>query len=242
MDKEKIRIYQKEHAKKRRQERIAAGRCVQCNEPVMDGRLYCAEHVLYHKNNSAKADKDIKNKYANNYKKRKYQERREKGLCIRCDNATDGVLVCSQCRDKASQSRRDLWYSRVQNGKCKHCGKNDLNHEKSSVCSDCFFKQTLKNVKNHRNGTVVPDDMISIISVLFDEQQGICPYTGIKMDLGVSASLDHKIPLSRGGTNQKCNLQWVYCGSFDVNRMKSDMLDCEFKQAIKKLLYCLGDK
>lgn len=70
-----------------------------------------------------------------------------------------------------------------------------------------------------------------------------CPYTGINLEIGVNASLDHIIPKSRGGVNDLSNFQFVYCqGSFDVNRMKGDMTEEEFKEAIKICYTYLFDR
>jgi hypothetical protein len=46
------------------------------------------------------------------------------------------------------------------------------------------------------------------------------------------ASLDHIIPVSRGGKNEKSNLQFVTC---IVNITKSDMTHCEFVDFCKSV-------
>jgi 5-methylcytosine-specific restriction endonuclease McrA len=60
---------------------------------------------------------------------------------------------------------------------------------------------------------------------LFEAQQRTCAYTGEVLIPGINASLDHKIPTSRGGTNDRENLQWV---TARVNSMKSDLTHEEF--------------
>jgi 5-methylcytosine-specific restriction endonuclease McrA len=42
---------------------------------------------------------------------------------------------------------------------------------------------------------------------------------------GDTASPDHKVPLSRGGSSSLENIQWV---NYQVNRMKNDMTHDEF--------------
>ena len=67
-------------------------------------------------------------------------------------------------------------------------------------------------------------------------QQPVCPYTKKTLTLGIDTSLDHITPSTRGGTNEISNYQWVYCsGYFDINWMKGDMTDAEFRDAIKLL-------
>jgi 5-methylcytosine-specific restriction endonuclease McrA len=60
---------------------------------------------------------------------------------------------------------------------------------------------------------------------LLQNQNGLCAYTGTPLVLGHNASLDHKIPRSRGGEDRIENVQWV---TWDVNRSKTDMTHEEF--------------
>ena len=58
------------------------------------------------------------------------------------------------------------------------------------------------------------------------ESQGYkCVYTGRRLEIGGNASIDHKIPRSRGGEDVIENLQWV---DWQVNRAKTDMTHDEF--------------
>jgi 5-methylcytosine-specific restriction endonuclease McrA len=58
------------------------------------------------------------------------------------------------------------------------------------------------------------------------EQQGFrCSYSGLPLKIGVNAQVDHKVPRSRGGTNNVENLHWV---DGQVNRMKTDFTHEEF--------------
>ena len=58
-----------------------------------------------------------------------------------------------------------------------------------------------------------------------EHQQWQCVYTGEKLIAGVNASVDHRIPSSRGGSDDLCNLQWV---TKKINRMKGNMTHQEF--------------
>ena len=74
-------------------------------------------------------------------------------------------------------------------------------------------------------------------SLSLDEARAIiatppnCPYCGIQipwMDL----SIDHKIPRSRGGTDDPNNLVWV---DIDCNMVKGNMTDAEFTEFVQLL-------
>lgn len=49
--------------------------------------------------------------------------------------------------------------------------------------------------------------------------------TGEKLIPGFNASLDHIIPVSKGGSSNKANLRWV---TSTINHMKWDLTDEEF--------------
>jgi 5-methylcytosine-specific restriction endonuclease McrA len=113
--------------------------------------------------------------------------------------------------------------SRNQIGLCILCGKNKSGSSKK--CSKCYAKE----VSSFHFGSV---DRADELFCLLNHQNGICPYTGIKLVIGDNASLDHKIPKSKGGGDDLDNLQWLYFGIFDVNKMKWNLTDKEFIEAI----------
>jgi 5-methylcytosine-specific restriction protein A len=71
----------------------------------------------------------------------------------------------------------------------------------------------------------------STLKTILEMQGYKCALSGKRLT-PESASLDHKIPLSRGGTNDASNLQWV---DSNINRAKGSM-DCdEFVEMCKSV-------
>jgi 5-methylcytosine-specific restriction endonuclease McrA len=70
---------------------------------------------------------------------------------------------------------------------------------------------------------------------LWIKQDGICPYTGSKLILGVDASLDHILPSSRFPEHRHDinNVEWVH---YRVNEMKKDWTKEEFLQFMRGIL------
>lgn len=66
-------------------------------------------------------------------------------------------------------------------------------------------------------------ELCSVLSRAWYNQRGRCAYTGKKLDR--SAQIDHKIPISRGGTNDASNIHWV---TADANWVKRDRTHDEF--------------
>jgi 5-methylcytosine-specific restriction endonuclease McrA len=66
-------------------------------------------------------------------------------------------------------------------------------------------------------------ELCAVLSRAWYTQRGRCAYTGVKLDR--TAQVDHKIPVSRGGTNHASNLHWV---TPDANWVKRDRTHSEF--------------
>lgn len=90
--------------------------------------------------------------------------------------------------------------------------------------------QTLARYANKRClvGKVTPIDLFSIAK----KQKLICPLTGEKITKS-NISLDHILPISRGGTNDKHNLRFV---TFTANTAKNSMTDLEFIDFCRKIV------
>jgi len=85
-------------------------------------------------------------------------------------------------------------------------------------CEECWFSNVSWNVTKSRKNK-------AMIQELWRAQDGCCDYTGEVLVIGETATLDHKVPVSRGGKHTRENLHWV---SSTVNRMKTDLTEEEF--------------
>ena len=116
--------------------------------------------------------------------------------------------------------------------RCVRCGK-DPDKDKLRVspmlhpplCSRCFFSRlALRHTKTRANWKLIRE--------LWHRQKGLCAYTGEKLVLGETATLDHRQPKSRGGSNRVDNLQWV---SARINEFKGSRTHEEFLDLCRRV-------
>jgi len=160
-------------------------------------------------------------------RKKRVAAKKARGECTTCDQpAEKGKTKCSDCLRKYREMSRALVEKKLAAGLCKRCGKNPF-VEGSQVCGQCFCKGVSKF---HFHNCAQTDQLMALL----EAQDNICPYTGKKLVMGLNCTLDHIVPVSRGGTNDIDNLQWVYCSEFvNVNTLKWSMTDTEFRELIK---------
>lgn len=84
-------------------------------------------------------------------------------------------------------------------------------------------KERERAARRRARGASVTFDS-SIRQRLFADQNGVCFYTKQALDIS-TAHIDHRIPISRGGTNDYSNL--VLCTS-EANLLKHNKTDEEF--------------
>ena len=237
----------KEYQKERHALRKEQGLCIYCSNKSVGGKSTCCECREKQKLNRRKKILDncciqcgdetsgatlcVKcSEKRSECEKNRRAIRKSSGLCIFCSNPiVKGKTLCHAHLLSMKEKNKLLREQRFSNGLCQSCGGDSLTGStrlKTSYCEGCY----LKSLSRSQFGTSSRADELKF---LFTENS-ICPYTGISLTLGVNASLDHIIPKARGGTNEIDNLQYVYSnGAFDVNRMKGEMSEEEFKQAIQ---------
>lgn len=146
------------------------------------------------------------------------EQSRINGQCVKgCGRSVlPGKARCATCMGKQRVANRRCYNERAQRGQCVYCMSG------ATVGLFCFG-HWFKNVGvAHGLGSKKGQ---ALLRQLWDEQKGRCAITGEVMVPGSTASIDHIIPKSRGGSNEKSNLQWVL---LNINRSKWDMTHDEF--------------
>jgi hypothetical protein len=201
--------------KKFREKRIKKDICIDCGKnPPIEGRKKCQLCV--------ERTKRVSNK--------RRKERRESGVCSECGKPSEKYTRCKPCREVArlcSQKRIQALYD---SGACRFCKKPRI--ESHTLCESCYLGTLAHELWKDRSRWAE-------LKTLFDAQQGLCKYTGEPICIGKNASVDHKIPRGKGGTNDLKNLQWVH---EEINTMKWDMLEETFLNRAKQIINFMEKK
>lgn len=197
----------------RRCKRQSLGLCVSCGKnKVQENTTRCAACV----------------KRKTVITKGRKHERQSLGLCITCGKSRSNTSL-AYCEVHNNQSKegvkRRVW-QRIEEGKCSRCNSSEL------VTGRMCFKHWL-NDASHRATGCSSKKMVKKLWDIMLKQNMRCPYTGKELVPGKNASIDHRIPRSRGGSNDVTNLQWV---NYTINVMKQDLLHDEFIEVIKLIL------
>jgi len=183
--------------------------------------------------------------YRRLYYRKAREERRKAGMCTICGCTNDTEhKICSKCKKEKKISRKSLNEYSHENNLCAVCGKTavitgTLMHHKTRkrlLCEKHYFATMATTATGYgKNGPMLKE--------LFEEQRGLCAYTGEKLTLGLNASVDHFVPKVAGGSSEKENLRWVL---WSINKMKfkysyekfvsmcAEVADyCDYKETVK---------
>lgn len=125
---------------------------------------------------------------------------------------------------KIKPTSKRLEKGRIENGLCHMCSGE--RQDKIGRCYRCVLKAISYVCLETRYRWK------EIGLILFEKQNQTCVYSGQPIKLGVDTSIDHRVPLSRGGTHAADNLQWV---RIDINTAKSGLLEEEFLSMISQI-------
>lgn len=123
--------------------------------------------------------------------------------------------------------------------RCVTCGRQiqgdprfPINVTDTPRCPKCFFRRLAR--RHLGNIALWPR-----LRDMFTDQAGRCRYTGAVLVLGGNASLDHRTPKSRGGSDHTKNLQWVVNR---VNDAKGNMTHEEFVAMCREVASCAANE
>lgn len=162
---------------------------------------------------------------------------KEKILRLRADGKTYSEIVAQLGCSKSSisyhcgEGQKEKTRVRTEERRDANplIGKaNDFKRERT-----LYFKSHNFRRIDHRAASDKLFDMAQLRQHLGDNPK--CSLTGEPIDLtkGDTYELDHKVPRSRGGTNELSNLSLL---SAKVNRAKNDMTNEEFVALCKKVV------
>ncbi len=140
-------------------------------------------------------------------------------ITCRCGRELDArsTTRCAECSAQHADAQRRRVAARMERGQCQSC-------EEPATCGRYCRSHAFAEVARRRAGDA---RLGPALEAQWEAQRGRCAYTGEPLTFGPSgnASIDHRVPVSRGGSNRPDNLQWV---SARVNRMKTDLTHAEF--------------
>lgn len=129
--------------------------------------------------------------------------------------------VCRPCGDARNQANTALRTRRRAKSECIRCAAPSLAGDQ---CMRCWFRATATAACQRTDAE--QKVVAGIIESLWRAQGCRCALTGAELTPGAkSASLDHIIPVARGGRSDAENLRWV---SLPVNVAKSALSDEDF--------------
>lgn len=156
----------------------------------------------------------------------------ELGLCLDCNNKpSQGRARCNKCLALRRTNLAQRKLSSQNDGICCYCfSETKLPHHR--YCIKCYCR----DVASHHLGT---SKRWEEILNLFHSQNDKCAISGVRMTLGMNCELDHIVPVSRGGSHDAENLQWVL---MVCNRMKDNLLEHELLDMIEQIHYTMKNK
>ena len=169
----------------RRAKRSADGLCIRCgNAPPAPDRASCepclekrraADRGRYAAARSAGklyggADVEGSHRSGRPRTRRRQQERRETGLCIRCGKRppAGGRITCAPCRDRRQARERRQYAERRAAGLCARCGTPV--HDGPSRCAPCAERSYHRS--EHFRGIPIWDPTWTVIEIASGREHG----------------------------------------------------------------------
>jgi hypothetical protein len=198
-------------------------KCSKCGREAEDAKFKQCSACRESYRNYRKQPKWIE--YNRNYQREWIRTHRKvppEGCCIRCGKPLESNLFakCEQCL----QSSRD-WFSLNPDKALKYARKSrEANHDRH-----LNYIHNYRARKKGNGGTFTFKEL----NELFEQQEGFCYYCGelLYASFDREIHIEHKIPISRGGSNDITNIV-LSCAK--CNLSKGAKTDVEFLKLVTK--------
>lgn len=142
-------------------------------------------------------------------------------ICTKCGiKLNTNNTLCGKCLEKMKIVNKIRHDNCMLTGQCTKCKNLALPH--ITLCESCWFKTKSRRITGSSSNA-------NIIKELLIKQEYKCTYTNKQLIIGINASIDHKIPISLGGSSSIENLHWV---DRRINTAKRNLTHDEFKAMI----------
>lgn len=163
---------------------------------------------------------------------------KQQGLCVegcgRPGRIADGTQRsrCTLCHEKKARHTRERMAAKATRNECQHCSAQAV--QGITKCRMHVIDGVVRSLEYKHKSYIAETRTasVAVLQKLWEDQEGRCAITGQPLSFGQNVSLDHDIPLSRGGSSALENLQWV---DQRVNNAKGTMTTEEFKAWIKQV-------
>ena len=141
--------------------------------------------------------------------------------------------MCRVCLQKNCFKMEVERFVRKVFGVCLRCGKNPPKQgvQQCQDCTDYLTKSAKKQrqktffgLRCRSEGFVYSVGAAKMLWSLWKEQRGRCALTGRRLNRN-NSQVDHIVPKSKGGSNERTNLRWLHT---DVNQARRALSDSEF--------------
>jgi len=128
--------------------------------------------------------------------------------------------MCKRCRDahRAVERRRRTAQNAQHdaNGRCRYCAQ-----PRWGISTSCQYHVIDASVRNFAPDKTVREALIEHLEDLYVSQGGLCAYTGVKLEPGKTASIEHVYPRTTHPAlaAEPTNLVWI---DSTVNTAKMD--------------------
>lgn len=152
--------------------------------------------------------------------------------------AQENKMICRTCKiiktldlfSKRKNIEYTMWVTECRN--CENIRKNEIAQKRANEKGlEWNIKQILRSINNRTKKSKLNVDIdITFLINLFNQQDGICPYSGRKMKFDINSQ--ERLSLDRKDSNKgytKDNVVWC---CWQANNIKQDLNEIDFKSWI----------